>query len=187
VDVTDDTLIGRVRAGDDVAFEALVDRYYPACLRFAWRQLGGREDAEEAVQDALVRAYRALMNGTRPHNCRAWMMSIVVNRCRSVAARERRRTSLFERFRSVHAPDTVTRPAYPAGDIDARVRRALERLSPVLRESFLLRHVEEMTYDEMAAVTGARVSALKMRVKRATEALARMLEDPDDRTRPATR
>jgi RNA polymerase sigma-70 factor (ECF subfamily) len=53
----------------------------------------------------------------------------------------------------------------------------LRALPPTLREAFLLRHLEELTYEEMAAVTGARISALKMRVKRATDLLAKRIRD----------
>lgn len=60
---------------------------------------------------------------------------------------------------------------------DPRVRKALASLSPPLREAFLLKHVEELRYEEIAAITGCRVSALKMRVKRATDQLRSILEE----------
>jgi RNA polymerase sigma-70 factor (ECF subfamily) len=61
-----------------------------------------------------------------------------------------------------------------------RIEAALARLTPELREAFLLKHMDEMSYDEMAVVTGARVSALKMRVKRAIEQLREQLEGVRD-------
>lgn len=174
----DRELVQRAAAGDVAAFEALVDRYYAVCLRYAWRQLGSREDGEEAVQDALVRAYRALQRGTQPDRFRSWLLVIVVNRCRTYGARLRRWRTLLLRLRAAAAVGSNgTHPAATGELIDARVAAALKRLSPPLREAFLLRHVENMSYEEMAGATGVGTSALKMRVKRATDAMSGWLEE----------
>jgi RNA polymerase sigma-70 factor (ECF subfamily) len=69
--------------------------------------------------------------------------------------------------------------ATPALD-DAALQRALDRLEPRLREAFLLKHVEQLSYDEMEAATGAGRSALKMRVKRACDALRAMLQETEN-------
>lgn len=177
MDVTDDALVQRSLNGDAAAFECLVDRHYASCLRFATRQLGRVHDAEEVVQDAFVRAYRSLPRCRKPERFRSWLMTIVVNRCRTRAAKERRRIALLERLRWFHADGTTAPPDPPDQGNRSAVQSALNRLSPSLREAFLLRHVEELSYEEMAAVTGARRSALRMRVKRAADAMARMLED----------
>lgn len=172
----DDELMRRVRGGDIAAFEILAERHYPVFLRFAWRQLGQREDAEEVVQDSLVRAFRAMRRGRLPDRFRPWLMRIVVNRCRSVVARRARRRRLFRLWLSRH--ETVVEPPPEVdGVIDPRLRTALASLTPSLREAFLLRHVEDLTYVEMSDMTGVRVSALKMRVSRAAEQLSRMLEE----------
>ncbi|HEX8905479.1 MAG TPA: sigma factor, partial [Longimicrobiaceae bacterium] len=73
----------RARDGDDAAFAALVDRYYDGCLRYAVRMLGSRADAEEAVQDAFVRAHRSLVRYDHRDRFRAWLLGILVNRCRT--------------------------------------------------------------------------------------------------------
>ena len=185
----DDELVLRLRAGEEAACEELVARYHASSLRFATRQLGDRADAEEAVQDAFLRAVRSLRNGFAPHNLRSWLMRIVVNRCRTAAARRARRRRLQELWflrrpdeASGSAPSEELTPELPAG-----LRSALASLSPPLREAFLLKHVEEMTYPEIAAVTGASVSALKMRVKRAHEHLLQCLRGENERDRSATR
>ncbi|MGH6692357.1 MAG: RNA polymerase sigma factor [Gammaproteobacteria bacterium] len=178
--MNDDDLVRRARTGDGGAFESLVDRHYAQCLRFAWRQLGNREDAEEAVQDAFVRAHRSLSNGVQPDRFHAWVMTIVVNRCRTYAARRRRRLAFLERLRWFgERPDEPVASAVD-GAVDPEITRALQRLPARQREAFLLKHVEEMSYEDMSAVTGAGISALKMRVKRAGNALGRMLEAKRD-------
>ena len=175
----DEELIRRVRSGDATAFDALVERYYATCLRLAWHHIGHREDAEDAVQDALLRAYRALRRGRAPHAFRPWLLGIVLNRCRSHLRRSHRRRLLFERWHARHDPASFrVEPADTDGDdLDPRLRAALAALSPALREAFLLKHVEQLRYEEMATITGASISALKMRVKRATERLLALLTE----------
>jgi len=175
--VDDAALVERVARGQARAFDQVVAAHYPTCLRFAWRQLGVREDAEEAVQDAFVRAHRALRRGTRPRRLRPWLMSIVANRCRSHGARWRRYRALLERWRGAAPPPVAPPAGIPDHDVDPAVRAALASLPASLREAFLLHHVEELTYEEMAAATGAGVSALKMRVHRAAAALVAFLDD----------
>lgn len=145
-------------------------------LRYAWRQLGNREDAEEVVQDAFVRAYRSLRGCHEPARFRGWLFTILINRCRTHAARNRRRFLLFDRWREREQPAVASPPHELRLDGEQEVARAVAALSPRLREAFLLKYIEEMSYEEMAESTGVGVSALKMRVKRATDALATQLK-----------
>src|SRR5437764_3954470 len=70
---TDEYLVGRVRAGDDEAFEAVYDRYAPGLLAFCAQMLGDREAAEDALQLTFVSAYRALRNGAEEISMRPWL------------------------------------------------------------------------------------------------------------------
>lgn len=174
--MTDASLVRAVLDGNAAAFTTLVDRHARACLRFATRMLGNREDAEDVTQEAFVRAHRALSRYDDATAFRTWLMTILVNRCRTALKSQRRRDA------HVIADDvTVAAAAAPADANDAVLRdaivRALERLEPPYREAFLLKHVEQLSYDEMSAMTGAGVSALKMRVQRACERLQLLLED----------
>lgn len=162
--------------GDEDAFAWLVDRYYQRCLRFAVHMLGNREDGEEAAQDAFVRAYRTLHAYEHRDRFEAWLFKILVNRCRSTAVSRNRRA---------HEPleEGTPEPPREARDplLERNIRRALARLSPDQREAFVLKFVEEMTYEEMADLTGADVSALKMRVLRAREQMKKELAGEDGR------
>jgi RNA polymerase sigma-70 factor (ECF subfamily) len=162
--------------GDESAFTVLVDRHAPACIRYATRMLGNEADAEDVTQETLLRAYRALARFDATMNLRTWIMSILVNRCRSHLLHRRRRTA------RVVADDAAVRAAaVPADDHDAALRDAIERavarLEAVQREAFLLKHVELLTYEEMTAITGASIPALKMRVRRACERLQVILQE----------
>jgi RNA polymerase sigma-70 factor (ECF subfamily) len=169
-----DTLAARAAAGDADALQALVTRYHARCLRFA-RNMGlAREDAEEAVQDAFVRMANALPRFRAGAAFEPWLFRILGNRCRSARVRARRWGA---RAVDASALDGVAAPAADAlAALDAEQRRgavlaALDALPAEQREAFLLRYVEEMDYAAMARTTGAGQSALKMRVKRACDAL----------------
>jgi RNA polymerase sigma-70 factor (ECF subfamily) len=175
LEMTDAAYVERALGGDATAFAALVDRHAPACLRYATRMLGNREDAEDATQDTLVRAHRALARYDTSMSFRTWVMSILVNRCRTALLHRQRRTSrvvldvaAVERAATTEGSDAVLRET---------IERALEQIDPAQREAFLLKHVEMMSYEEMAAATGAGVSALKMRVQRACDRLRVLLEE----------
>ena len=162
--------VQRVLSGDVDAYAKLVDRYYDRCARFAIRMLGNRDDAEDALQSTFLRAYRALGRYQERDRFSAWLYRILVNQCRSLAARRSHRERVFVREEALllNAPDKT--PTW-TGEDEEFVQRVLNELDPLLREAFLLKYVEELSYDEMAALTGAGVSALKMRVKRACDKL----------------
>ena len=81
-------IINRVLDGDVEAFSRLVDLHYDRCARIAMRIVGNREDAEEALQDAFLRAFKALGDYEERERFSAWLTRIVVNQCRTVLARD---------------------------------------------------------------------------------------------------
>jgi len=174
--MTDAMLVRRVLDGDTAAFTTLVDRHAAACTRFATRMLGNREDAEDATQETFLRAYRSLARYEERQAFRTWLFQILINRCRTAAVRRQRRHRMFLVDDDAIAVASV-RPAAEAGDVRAELQRAIDALDPDQREAFLLKHVEQLSYDEMAAATGVGVSALKMRVKRACDRMQWMLRE----------
>lgn len=179
--MTDAMLVRRVLAGDESAFTVLVDRHAGVCLRYATRMLGNREDAEDVTQEALLRAYRSLSNYETARPFRTWLMTILVNRCRSAALLRARREA-----RVMADPAALDAALVPASfelvtDESSRLARALSTLDARQREAFLLKHVEQMEYEQIAVATGASVSALKMRVKRACERLRTLLSEEAER------
>jgi RNA polymerase sigma-70 factor (ECF subfamily) len=175
---SDGALVRRVLSGDVEAFAGLVSRHRERGLRFAAAMLGDPADAEEALQDAFVRAYRRLGTCREPDRFGAWLTRILVNRCRTRAVGRRRNRDLFVRD-EVALERAASAPAADPGWRD-EIDRAVAQLEPLQREAFLLKHVEGLEYDEMARVTGARVPALKMRVKRACDRLRVLLREVDD-------
>jgi RNA polymerase sigma-70 factor, ECF subfamily len=171
----DASIVAAVLTGNTDAYGILVSRYRDAYARFAARMLGSLEDADDALQLAFVRAYRNLGQCRDPDRFGSWLYQIVVNECRTLAARRTRR----ER-RMVHddARLDAASTEHPAGETALRdeIQYALDRLDAAQREAFLLRHVEGLGYEEISDITGVGISALKMRVKRGTERLRELLE-----------
>lgn len=154
----------------------LVDRHAAACIRFATRMLGSREDAEDVTQETLVRAHRALGRFDEQMSFRTWIMSILINRCRTALRSRHRRTSRVILDARAVDQAQVDGPSNDTALRDA-IERALAQLESAQREAFLLKHVESLSYEEMASVTGVGISALKMRVQRACERLQAMLQE----------
>ena len=168
-------------AGDTEAFAVLVERYYQRCARYAVRVIGNREDAEEAVQDTLLRAFRSLHRYEERGQFASWLFRILANQCRSAVARVARRE---RKFPDLYADDALPVDASPNGDGEPlalhdssgdRLDAALAQLPPDQREALALRFGESLSYEDMSAITGVGVSALKMRVSRATARLRALL------------
>jgi RNA polymerase sigma-70 factor (ECF subfamily) len=140
--------------------------------------LGDRHDAEDAVQETMLRAYRFIGRYEERDVFRAWLFRILVNECRTIGARRRRRERVLSRDDSAVLEAVDDRAVAEAGASGMRdeLQRVLDGMEPLLREAFLLKYIEDRSYDEMAAMTGAGVSALKMRVKRACDWLRPRLE-----------
>lgn len=178
--MSDEEAIVRVLAGEADAFAAIVHRYRDNYARFATRMVGSQADAEDALQMAFVRAYRALDQCRDPRRFAPWFYQIVVNECRTFAARRTRRERWYaaddSALESIAADDSLggdDGDGPSLGDI----QRALDELPVEQREAFVLKHVEGTSYEEMSELTGAGISALKMRVKRACLRLRELLEE----------
>src|SRR5256885_3718883 len=158
VGTSDAGLVRRVQAGDTGAYADLVARYRDRLGRYALHMLGNREDAEEVLQDAFVRAYRSLARCDDPERFGAWLYGILVNRCRTAGARAARRAPRF-------VDDPTALETAPLAGPDRRAEwgdtgpPAPARLPSDAREAVLPKHVEELGLQDKAPVTGAGVSA----------------------------
>jgi RNA polymerase sigma-70 factor (ECF subfamily) len=173
--MSDLAIIHRVLDGDVEAYARLVDRHFDRCARIAFRIVGNREDAEEALQDAFLRAYKALGDYEERERFSAWLTRIVVNQCRTVLARTRRREAMFLDLdpRDLSFAATWAEEEHSGPDLE----RALAQLPAAQREALVLRYADDLTYGEMARITGAGESALKMRVQRGFARLRTLLSE----------
>jgi RNA polymerase sigma-70 factor (ECF subfamily) len=173
--MSDRAIIEQVLGGDVEAYSRLVDRHYDRCARIAVRILGNREDAEEALQDAFLRAFRALEDYEDRERFAAWLTRILVNQCRTMLERTRRREAVFLDV-DPRALDLVA-DGSPRGGAWPELEHALAQLPLEQREAVVLKYADDLTYEEMARITGAGESALKMRVQRAFARLRALLQE----------
>jgi len=164
-----------VLAGDRERYAQLVERYRDRYARYATRMLGSVDAAEDAVQDAFVRAYDQLAQCKEPDKFVGWFFLILRNRC--FAERRRNRTSAsLEAANDVAAVDRAD-----GGAETAERRRALQlallELTADQREVFVLKHVEGLSYGEIAERLSTSIPSLKMRMHRAYDKLREQLRD----------
>lgn len=173
---TDAALVELCLAGRKDAFEVLVERQKDRVFRFALRITGDRDDAADVAQETFVRAYRklALYDGERSFG--NWLLAICANlgknRLRSEGRRRRAQEAHVEIYQAGRDPPDPLRAA---------LEEALRQMPEALRLPLVLKHVEGLSYEEVADVLGIRLSAAKMRVKRARDELARRLSvEPEE-------
>lgn len=166
----DPSLPARAKRGDEQAFILIVEFYYPRCLRFARNMLGSEQDAEEAVQDTFVRVHDSFSRFREDARFDPWLFRILANRCRTLLARTKRHRALIE-YGDLPASAAAAPTEEYGADWAEEVKVVLDTLPAEQREAFLLRHVEDLSYEDISAVTGVGLSALRMRVKRACDAL----------------
>jgi len=171
----DGDIVRAVLAGDRERYAQLVERYRDRYARYAARMLGSTDAAEDAVQDAFVRAYDQLAQCQDPDKFVGWFFLILRNRC--FAERRRNRTHApLEAADGVAAADRTD-----GGTETAERRRALQHalleLTPDQREVFVLKHVEGLSYGEIAERLSTSVPSLKMRMHRAYDKLREQLRD----------
>lgn len=173
---SDEEVVRRVLAGDTEVYGVLVHRYRDRYARYAARLLGSVDLAEDAVQDAFVRAYERLAQCRDRSRFAGWFFLILRNRCFAIQ-REAAPDRPLE-GQEDHLASTVRADAgIEAAERQRALDRALMRLTVEQREVFVLKHVEEHSYEEIAALTGASVPSLKMRMHRAYDRLRAELKE----------
>lgn len=177
--VPDGDLVHAALLGEVEAFAELSRRYRDSYTRFSVRMVGSRDDAEDVLQSAFIRAYRALSQCRDPSRFGAWLYQIVANECRTFVIRHARREKRMARDEATMQA-IVIEPDFDGGDALADVQLALRQLEADQREAFIMKHVEQLSYEQMAEITGDGISALKMRVKRACARLREILEEVHD-------
>lgn len=171
---TDRALIARHLAGDRDAFGELVRRHQDRLWRVALRTLGNPDDAADAVQDALVSAYRAAGTFRGESAVTTWLHRIVVNACLDLVRRRNSRpaTALDEGSLTIAAPDEIS-PRETADD----VLRALRRLPIEQAAAVVLVDVEGFSVMEAAAILEVPEGTVKSRCARARGRLAGLLAE----------
>jgi RNA polymerase sigma-70 factor, ECF subfamily len=182
---SDVVAVARAQAGDADAFRDLVDRHSRRIYRLALRMTGSVQDAEDVVQEAFLRAYRQLDRFESRANFGTWLHRITVN-CSIdlMRARPRREDAHDAESLEMLGPAARTHGGGPSeperlalsAEIQERVVEAMERLSPMERAAFTLRHFEGMSIEEIGQTLSLRTNATKHSIFRAVRKMRAALE-----------
>jgi RNA polymerase sigma-70 factor, ECF subfamily len=174
----DDEAVRRALRGEIDAYERIVRNYQAMALRTAYVITGSAEDAEEVVQDAFVKAHRALGRFRSGEPLRPWLLTIVGNE-----ARNRRRANasrpLLARGEGLepNRSSPSTESAALAADERRALRKALARLSQNDRDVLACRYFLDLSETEIASVLGVRRGTVKSRLSRALTRLRDLVDD----------
>jgi len=180
---SDETLVERARRGDDPAFAELVGRHQRRIYAVAYRVTGSHEDALDVAQEVFLKAHAKLGSWTPRAPFAAWLIRLAVNHAIDYRRRNKRREARAERFETsanTQAPSSEADAGALYGEVDARVRKAMDVLSPAQRTAFVLRHYEGMAMAEIAPVLGCSVGSVKVHLFRAVRRLRAELRDLKD-------
>lgn len=174
---SDAALVRRARNGEFGAFETLFERHRTLVYRFAYQIVPRRDDAEDIVQEAFVRAYQHLDRYRDEAKFTTWLLRIVSNLCTDQARMYQRRTAL-EQQEAAGALDwmTVGSTDDPVQNLEqdrrkTALRKALAALPNHHRTVIVLRDIEEREYSEIAEMLNCTIGGAKLRVLRARRAL----------------
>jgi len=176
---TDEELVRRSAAGDRGAFGALAARHEAALLRFAARACGGEREAEDAVQDGLLAAWRGAATFRGDAAARTWLFQVVVNACHRRHRRKAGRLGADEPLdaaRDVPVDETGPEERAGAREVGRALDAAIAAMGSESREVLLLRDVEGLSGEETAAVLGVGLAATKSRLHRARLELKERVE-----------
>lgn len=170
--MTDAILVARTRAGEREAYGILVQRHQQVLYRYG-RGMGlDHDSALDIVQDTFIKGYTRLADCRDAAHVRAWLFRILRNRCLDHLKNLRTMSISMDDI-----PESDLGAGGGGAELSATLHDALNRLPVSLREAFLLKHDAGYGYDDIAEMTGANASAVKMRVHRAREKLRGMLTD----------
>ena len=174
---SDESLVRRAREGDFDAFEVLFERHRLLVYRFAYQMVQKRDDAEDMVQEAFVRAYQNLHRYRDEAKFTTWLLRIVSNLCTDQARMSQRRSNL-EQKEAVGALDWMTIGNFenPIDNLEEdrrrlALRKAIAALPDHHRQMIVMRDIEEREYSDIADVLGCTIGGAKLRVLRARRAL----------------
>jgi RNA polymerase sigma-70 factor (ECF subfamily) len=175
--------IRRILAGDADVYRVLMDRHLPAVLRMTFRVTGNLPDAEEAAQEAFLRAYNHLPSFREHAAFGTWVYRIAMN-CSLNLVKRRSRDIAWGATpldATPHAADLAVSPALTpeAALLDAEAllqrERAMQRLTSVERTAFVLRHLEQQPVDVIASALGISTNSARQTIFRAVSKLRREL------------
>lgn len=176
--LSDQQLVAAALDGEAEAYGELVRRHQTAVYNVAYHLVGNQQDALDLAQEAFVRAYRALVSFDHSRPFRPWINRIVTNLAINWL-KQRRALTLPLEGQPIELPDASNDPerAFLASERQAAVRRAILALPPHYRAVIELRHLQDLSYEEIASALAIPLSDVKSHLFRARQLLRQWLEE----------
>ncbi len=182
-DKDDDLLIvQRVQAGDKLAFNLLVSKYHRRVARLLTRMVRNQEDIEDVVQETFIKAYRAIGNFRGDSAFYTWIYRIAINTAKNLLVTQGRRPSTLkesndgdsETFEDNAALSNIDTPEslYQTKQIGEAVNEAMAALPEELRSAIVMREIDGLSYEEIAAAMDCPIGTVRSRIFRARESIA---------------
>ncbi len=177
-------LIQAFRAGDETAFTALVQKYQQHVFNLIFHHAGPRAEVEDLAQEVFLKVFANLNSFQGRASFRTWLYRITLNVCIDHGRKQKLRRMLSLESLSEWAKDRLsmrnTAPASPHreaenSDLRTRIQHALAQLPEEFRQPLILREIEGLDYDEIAALTGAQLGTVKSRIFRGRQRLRELL------------
>ena len=180
VSLDDAALVRRSLGGDQEAFGVLVSRHARSILSVTSRMLGPAADAEDVAQDTFVAAFKSLASFQFDAKFSTWLYRIAVNKCTDTLRARRPTVSLDEAGDDGQTAWETVDEETPQWELEQvelawELDKGIQALPHLYRESFVLKHIEGLGYDEMSEILGVNRDTLKMRVYKARTILCQSL------------
>jgi len=175
VDLTDKDLLARVKANDTIAFSVLVDRYKIRLFNLIYRMLQNREEAEDILQETFLRVFKEKEKYDPTYAFSTWIYTIALNLCRNELKRKKR----FKFFGLDLIKEDRRYAVEEKGNkncLSSTLEKAIASLPVKYRTVFLLREVNQLSYEEMSQSLDIPLGTVKSRVNRARLILRKRLK-----------
>jgi len=171
-------LIRRAQQGDSNAFELLVNQHAQLVYNLALRTLSNPQEAEDIAQEAFVRAWQALPTFQAKAKFSTWLYRIVTNLCYNRLPRLKQELQAVDTDEQYELPasETAVEAQLLTLETQNQLHQAIANLSESYRLLITLRHLQEMSYDEIASVTGMPLGTVKTGIFRARRQLRQTFE-----------
>lgn len=178
----DAQLVARSLMQDHEAFGQLIDRHAASIVSLAYRMVGNRADAEDVAQDTFLAAFKSLSSFRADAKFSTWLYRIATNKCTDWLRVKRPGQGLQDVdveavVDTSLAEDRTPERLLSQQQVAQELEQAIQRLPPLYREAFVLKHVEGLSYEEMQDILGVNGDTLKMRVYKGRLQLSRELAE----------
>ena len=179
-DPTDAQLVARSLAQDPEAFGQLIDRHASTIVNLAYRMVGNQAEAEDLAQETFLAAFKALGSFRADSRFSTWLYRIASNKCTDWLRLKRPGQGQYdvdadEQLDLHVAEDRTPEVLLSQQQVARELEQAIQRLPPLYREAFVLKHIEGLSYEEMEEILGVSGDTLKMRVYKGRVQLSREL------------